>query len=205
MSHAISTPPPTPTSQNTAVGTSSEEVVAAAALKTSLSEARALLNAVSLPSSNGGVINGVMSVKLAFAGTAVPLLEGMALVQAKASPELVALQDAVNAKDDAAALAWGARRGVPGVDRMAGAGDVGLDETGRRGWGDAFASFPIDEMWKHEGSGTGGGSGRAEWNAWHGSISGLVEGMNGVLAGLVDAAPSLRSALEGYLEMRYAT
>ncbi|CAN0327693.1 unnamed protein product, partial [Ectocarpus fasciculatus] len=42
----------------------------------------------------------------------------------------------------------------------------------------------------------------AEWETWRKSASGLVEGTEGVLAGVVDAAPSLRSALESHLETR---
>lgn len=173
-----------------------------AAPMTPLSEARALLYAVFPPNGHvatpGSALPGALyaSTAGAGAGSVAFALEGAALSQAKTSAELSALQAAVQDKENAVALAWGARRGPPKVDSSSGG------EMSRPGWGDAFAAFPVSEMWKQDGGITGSGSGRAEWVAWHGSVTSLVEGMKGVLIGLVGAAPTLSSSLEGYIEMR---
>lgn len=176
--------------------------------KTPLAEAKVLLNAVFPPeeysaSISAGLIlsasspQGVAALTSEPSGPSMPyFLEGATLAQAKASQELVALQTVVQAKETAVSLAWGARRGAPALTSPTG------EELPRRGWGDAFLNFPESEMWKTDSGIAGGGSGRAEWNAWHGSVSGLVEGMTGVLAGLVDSALVLRSALEAHLESR---
>lgn len=122
-------------------------------------------------------------------------LEGAALKQAASSVELFALRAAVTAKDAAVTLAWGGRSGG-GVSG---------------GWGSAFAIAP-PTSWKEavtigrEGGAVEAETGRVllkqQWEAWRASVSSLVEGMEGVLAGVVAAAPSLRSSLEHHLEMR---
>lgn len=155
--------------------------------KTTLSEGRALLNAVVSPgsSSSGG-------------GNPAAVLEGAALATAAASTEFVALQTAVTTKEAAVAIGWKRRRDT----RVAAAGG-GAGVT--RGWERAFPAPPA-KFWK-EAAAAGDGQGQArwlvtEWETWEKSVSGLVEGMKGVLVGLAASAPSLRSSLEDHLETR---
>lgn len=158
------------------------------AAKVTLAEGHNLLNAVSqgrgsLDSSGSGGSSGV------------PVLEGTALAQAAASHELAVLNAVVLSKDAAVRLAWGGRKG--------GVGGSG----GRGGWGSAFPAAPLT-TWREAvaiggGGGDGGGGARQRWNSWHSSVTGLVDGMQGVLVGLVEAAPSLRSCLETHLETRW--
>lgn len=101
---------------------------------------------------------------------------------AAASTEFVALRAAVAAKDAAV---------VAGV---VGCGTV-FPSPPMMTWKEAAAALAA-------GSGEGGGQERLQWDAWRKSMSDMVEGMDGVLDGLVNAAPSLRSALESHLEMR---
>lgn len=159
---------------------------------TPLAEAHALLDAVDPNTSNGSGGRAVGASSQT--STAKPItgriqLQRAELAQALVSPELAALRAAVEAKDSATALAWGARRRPP-TEGVSGDGGGGV---GRRGWGDAFAAPP---------SGVGGGGRQVEWNSWRGSVKGLVDGMEGVLMGLVQVMPALCSALERHLEMR---
>ena len=159
--------------------------------KVTLAEARALLNAASpstvdgIGSSSSGGDGG------AGTSTAVAPLRGDALRLATASTELAALRAAVEAKDAAIKLSLGGRRGRGGGDR---------------GWGSEFAAAPPTK-WREavalgrRGEGATAGP-RREWEAWVASVTGLVEGMAGLLAGLVGVAPSLESSLERHLEMR---
>ena len=120
------------------------------------------------------------------------VLEGTALAKAAASPELAALRAAVTSKDSALALAWRGRVGNGG-------GDSG------GGWGSPFAT-PPPTTWEEAvalGRGGGGEVVVAAWKTWRASVTGLVSGMEGVLDGLIGASPSVRSSLEGYLEIRF--
>ncbi|CAM9364344.1 unnamed protein product, partial [Ectocarpus sp. 12 AP-2014] len=150
--------------------------------KPTLADGHALLDAVISPG-NGSGGSGAKPVAV---------LEGAALATAAASAEFAALREAVAAKDAAATMAWKWR-------------DAPTSGSGGGGWGRAFPA-PPSTTWKEAVAvATGGGQRRhvvAEWETWRKSASGLVEGMEGVLAGVVDAAPSLRSALESQLQAR---
>lgn len=150
--------------------------------KPTLADGHALLHAVTSP----GNISGGSGAK------PVAVLEGAALATAAASAEFAALREAVAAKDAAATMAW-KWRDAP-------------TSGGGGGWGRAFPA-PPSTTWKEAVAVAAGGGQRrdvvAEWETWRKSASGLVEGMAGVLAGVVDAAPSLQSVLESQLEARY--
>ncbi|CAN0104014.1 unnamed protein product [Ectocarpus sp. 6 AP-2014] len=150
--------------------------------KPTLADGHALLDAVISPG-NGSGGSGAKPVAV---------LEGAALATAAASAEFAALREAVAAKDAAATMAWKWR-------------DAPTSGSGGGGWGGAFPA-PPSTTWKEAVAVAAGGGQRrhvvAEWETWRKSASGLVEGMEGVLAGVVDAAPSLRSALESQLQAR---
>lgn len=151
--------------------------------KPTLADGHALLHAVISPG-NGSGGSGAKPVAV---------LEGAALATAAASAEFAALREAVAAKDAAATMAWKWR-------------DAATSGSGGGGWGRAFPA-PPSTTWKEAVAVAAGGGQRrhvvAEWETWRKSASGLVKRMEGVLAGVVDAAPSLRSALESQLQARY--
>lgn len=145
---------------------------------TTLAEAHALLNAASHPAA--AVTRGTVG-SLPGEGAVVPL-EGTALAQAQASPEFAALRAAVEAKDSAVSLAWGAGR-------------TSVTSGGRRGWRDAFPPLPVAGLKRDDEVN--------EWRRWVESVNGSVEGMEGVLVGVVEAVPSLHSSLEEHLKTRF--
>lgn len=161
--------------------------------KPALAEARALLHAATPLTAAAGIGRD----RSGGGSGGVAVLEGVALAKAATSPELAALRAAVAAKDSALALAW---RGRVGSGGGGGSGS---------GWGAPFAT-PPPTKWRESvalNGGVDGGVGAAQvvaaWKAWRGSVTALVSGMEGVLDGLVGAAPSVRSSLEGHLEIRF--
>lgn len=192
---------------------------ATATTAATLAEGHALLTAAAPSSSYKTYSSSINSSKKGGVGGGVVVgrLEGSALARAAASPELAVLKAAVSSKDDAVRLALGGRKGS-GSGGAAGALGEGVSGGGGGGWGRAFTKAPSTTWQEAVALGRKarekvsssppplplGERGRVnrEWEAWHASVVGLVEGMDGVRVGVVGAAPSLRSCLEGHLEAR---